>query len=108
MTIWQAYRNLFRVPKVPTVPTNLNLDLVFAVADTEPWWLAVHQVLEEAERETTNAARNLIVDTNRCIAAVGAGEGIDLIRQKLIDKRNLALRTQGGSNAIHQNRAESI
>jgi len=71
-----------------------DYSLVFAVPDTEPWWLAVHQVLNEAERETVQGARDRTANPNLCIAAVGAGEGIDLVRQKLIDKRQQSLRTQ--------------
>jgi hypothetical protein len=62
------------------------------VPDTEPWWLAVHQVIDEAERETIQGARNRIQNANACIAAVGAGEGCALVRQKLEDKREIALR----------------
>jgi hypothetical protein len=64
----------------------------FAVPDTEPWWLAVHQVIDEAEAETIQGARNRIQNANACIAAVGAGEGCALVRQKLEDKREIALR----------------
>jgi hypothetical protein len=64
---------------------------VFAVADTEPWWLAVHQIVDQAELETIAGARRMTADANRCIAAVGAGEGCDLIRAKLKEARERAL-----------------
>jgi len=64
---------------------------VFAIPDNEPWWLAVHQILNEAEAETTHGARNRTANPHLCIAAVGAGEGVELVRQKLLDKRRLAL-----------------
>jgi hypothetical protein len=110
MTIWEAYRRLFQTAAkhVPSLPPNMNLDLVFAVADNEPWWLAVLQTLDEAERETVAGARNRTGNPNLCIAAVGAGEGIDLVRNKLIDKRYRALRKKGGSNAIHESRPEQV
>lgn len=71
----------------------------FAVSEFEPWWLAVHQTINEAEEETLKAARMVAVsgDANRCIAAIGSGEGCDLVRQKLIDKRNIALEEVRGN-----------
>lgn len=63
-----------------------------AVADTEPWWIAVHSIIDQAEWETVEGARNRTHDTNKCIAAVGAGEGVALVRQKLMDARNVALK----------------
>jgi hypothetical protein len=61
------------------------------VADTEPWWLAVNQILDEAEWETIEGARKRTPNTNACIAAVGAGEGVALVRDKLKQARDLAL-----------------
>jgi hypothetical protein len=75
------------------VPAN---DALFtgalAVADTEPWWIAVHSIIDQAEWETIDGARRRTKETNACIAAIGAGEGVALVRQKLIDARELALR----------------
>lgn len=63
-----------------------------AVPDTEPWWNAVHQIIDQAEWETIDGARRRTKETNACIAAIGAGEGVALVRQKLIEARELALR----------------
>jgi hypothetical protein len=65
---------------------------VFAVPDTEPWWLAVHQVLNQAEKESVEGARNRLANTNMCIAAVGAIDGVVLVRQKLMAAREIALK----------------
>ncbi len=77
---------------------------VFAVSDKNPFWLAIHQVINEAEQETIEGARNRTADTNKCIAAVGAGEGVCLVRSKLIAKRLQALKVKQlemrGSNAV--------
>jgi hypothetical protein len=79
----------------PNWKSNVSPDTdftgVFAIPDNEPWWLAVHQILNEAEAETTSGARNRTANPNLCIAAVGAGEGVELVRQKLLDKRRVAL-----------------
>jgi hypothetical protein len=80
---------LSKIDKVDVPGTDFTG--VFAIPDNEPWWLALHQILNEAEAETVQGARNLTANPNLCIAAVGAGEGIELVRQKLIDKRRLAL-----------------
>lgn len=76
--------------RVPSVPGR-DLTGAFAVPNDEPWWLAVHQIINEAEQETVEGARKRTQLTNACIAAVGAGEGVDLVRTKLIDARNIAL-----------------
>lgn len=65
---------------------------VFGVPDTEAWWVSVHWILDQAERETIEWARKKTGDANACIAAVGAGEGIELVRTKLNEARAIALR----------------
>jgi hypothetical protein len=45
------------------------------------------------------SARNRTSNPNLCIADVGAGEGVDLVRQKLLDKRRLALQTRRQESA---------
>ena len=72
---------------------------VFAVPNDEPWWLAVHETINEAEAETTVTARRSTLHPYGAIAAVSAGEGCDLVRQKLINKRKIALKEVRG-NAI--------
>jgi hypothetical protein len=84
---WLKFLN--KIDKVDVPGTDFTG--VFAIPDNEPWWLAVHQILNEAESETVSGARNRTANPNLCIAAVGAGEGVELVRQKLIDKRRLAL-----------------
>jgi hypothetical protein len=67
-----------------------------AVADTEPWWIGVHAIIDQAEWETIEGARRRTKETNACIAAIGAGEGVALVRQKLIEARELALTEMKG------------
>jgi hypothetical protein len=64
------------------------------VADTEPWWIVVNQIIDEAEWETVWGARRTTANTNACIAAVGAGEGVALVRQKLQEAREIALQSE--------------
>jgi hypothetical protein len=87
----------------PKVPPDQDFSGVFAISDSTPWWLAIHQLLDEAERETIQSARNRTGNPNLCIADVGAGEGVDLVRQKLLDKRRLALQNvnRKGKDAVH-------
>lgn len=80
------------LPQTPApMLDQLDYSGALAVPDTEPWWLAVNQIVNEAELETIQGARNKLMNTNLCIAAVGAGEGIDLIRTKLKQAREYAL-----------------
>jgi len=72
-----------------------DLSGVFAVPIDEPWWLAVHAIIDAAEQECVDGARKRIQSTNACISAVGAGEGCDLVRQKLVDARDIALEKGG-------------
>jgi hypothetical protein len=72
-----------------------DLTGAFAVSDLEPWWMAVHQTINELEMEMIEAARRYTKSTNECIAAVGAGEGVAMVRLRLLEKRENALRERG-------------
>jgi len=85
-----------RAVGLAAVADSVDRTGVFAVANNEPWWLAVQQVIDEAEQETIQGARNRVSNTNQCISAIGAGEGCALVRQKLIDKREIALKEVRG------------
>jgi hypothetical protein len=65
---------------------------VFAVPSNEPWWLAVHQIVNEIELEAFNAARSRVANTNECINSIGASEGAMMVRLRLVEKRENALR----------------
>jgi hypothetical protein len=69
-----------------------DLSGIFAVSELEPWYLAVHQCVNEIEREANEAARNRVSNTNQCISAIGAAEGAAMVRLRLIEKRENALR----------------
>jgi hypothetical protein len=88
---WGRFMQLIGYTEAPRVSPDFDYTGVFAIPDNTPWWLAVHQILNEAEAETVQGARNRTANPNLCIAAVGAGEGIDLVRQKLLDRRRIAL-----------------
>lgn len=68
--------------------------------DTEAWWRAVNWIIDVAETETIQGARKVTANPHMVIAAVGAGEGIDLVRTKLKEAREAALRGRK-TNAIH-------
>jgi len=78
---------------------SAQLLAAFAVPDTTAWWRAVNWILDVAEAETVRNARNSTMHTNMVLNAVGAGEGIDLVRTKLKEARE---------NAIHQDRSEQV
>lgn len=78
--------------KLEPIETDRDLSMTFAVANDNTLWLAVHQVVNEIEKECVEGARRYIANTNQCISAVGAGEGASLVRTRLIEKRNLALK----------------
>jgi hypothetical protein len=80
---------------VDIVQDKIDRSHIFAVPENEPWWLAVHQAINEIERETIDAARRYTKSTNECIAAVGAGEGVAMVRLRLLEKRENALRKAG-------------
>jgi hypothetical protein len=63
----------------------------FAVADDTGWWLGLQQLINKIEAETIVGARNRVKETNECIAAVGAGEGVALVRRRLMETRAYAL-----------------
>jgi hypothetical protein len=63
-----------------------------AVADTEPWWRAVHQVIDDLEWETIRAARDSTLQPTACVSHVAAGEGLDMLRKRLKSLREQGLR----------------
>jgi hypothetical protein len=65
-----------------------------AVPDTEAWWLAVHQIVNSVEKETIDSSRKRVANTNLCISDVGAGEGVALVRTRLIEARQLAIQVR--------------
>ncbi len=68
-----------------------NYTAAFAVSDQEAWWVAVNQLIDDLEMEMVVGARNNVANTNICISAVGAGEGVAMVRQRLIETRERAL-----------------
>jgi hypothetical protein len=87
------WKRLLSKITAPKVSPDTDLTGVFAIANDTPWYLAVHQILNEAEKEAMEGAKQRTANPNMCIAAVGAAEGVDLVRQKLLDKRRLALQS---------------
>lgn len=77
----------------------------FAIAEDTAWWLALQQLLNSIEAETITGARNRVKETNECIAAVGAGEGVALVRRRLLETRAYALaadaRLKQGGGPLH-------
>jgi len=86
-------RFLSRSTHLQPIETDRDMMMAFAVEDTNPLWLAVHQAINEIEKECVEGSRRYVANTNQCISAVGAGEGASLVRTRLIEKRNLALKS---------------
>ena len=83
-----------RAAGVERMSDGVDRTSVFAVPDNEPWWLGVHQVVNEIEKEAFDAARARVAYTNQCINSIGASEGAMMIRLRLIEKRENALRVR--------------
>jgi hypothetical protein len=81
-----------RTSNIELKPADLASAL--AVADTERWWVAVHQILDTIERETVEEARRYTNDPGRCTGAVCAGEAVALVRQRLEQTRAEGLRAR--------------
>jgi hypothetical protein len=79
--------------KLPQPREQIDYTGALAVPETEAWWRAVHQIIDQAELESIQAARLVHTgpNTNATVAAVGASEGCDLIRTKLNQARQYAL-----------------
>ena len=73
---------------------GIDRSSVFAVPNNEPWWLEVHKAVNEIELEAFNAARSRVSNTNECINSIGASEGAMMVRLRLIEKRENALRVR--------------
>src|SRR5439155_3590974 len=89
--VWYLRQYIQRILR-PFRGKKIDATAVFAVVDSEPWWIAVHDAITELEAETIEGARRYVANTNQCISAIGAGEGVALVRTRLIEKRDLALR----------------
>lgn len=60
---------------------------ILAVPDTDPWWRAVQQVIDDLEAETIKTARDLTGEPALCATAVAAGEALDMLRRRLCGLR---------------------
>lgn len=78
-------------PYVVNIGEDRDLSGALAIPDTNEIWRAVHQTINEAERETIDASRRYVREPNLCIAEVGGGTGISYVRAKLIEKRTNAI-----------------
>jgi len=73
------------------IETDRDMTGAFAVENTNPFWLAVHQAINEIEAETINSARACSANPNLVNYHVGASEGVTMVRRRLIEKRGIAL-----------------
>jgi hypothetical protein len=63
-----------------------------AVPDTEPMWRAVHQILDQSEREIVEAAQKWAGANNeRALNSLANSEGVAFIRRRLNEARTNAL-----------------
>ena len=77
---------------IEPIETDRDMTGAFAIEENHPLWLAVHQVINEAEKECMEGAAKYVANTNMCISAVGATEECGIIRRKLIERREVALK----------------
>ncbi len=87
-------------PLAGNTPQLNQVDLVnaFRVSENEKWWRAVLQLIDEFERETIEASRKYVGNPNMCISAVGGGESLSMLRERLIALREQALATDEHKN----------
>lgn len=67
-----------------------------AVPDTEPLWLAVHQVIDGVENACQLGARQQVADERMCVNSLGMADGAALVRKELIERRDTALKLVKG------------
>ena len=73
-------------------PAPSDLPSALAVSDREPLWLAVHAIINQAERESLDGARLQVANERSCINSLGMADGAALVRSKLVALRDEALR----------------
>lgn len=69
-----------------------DLSGALAVPDTDRQWLAVHQVIDEAEDECQRAGRAQVANARMCVNSLGMADGAALVRTKLAERRLEALK----------------
>ena len=97
--MWQRLREFFigypnfeSSPKIESVVDSTELLNAFEVPDNAPWWLAVHTVINELEKEMIDKAREKTgVDNVLALSSLDNSYGVALVRQRLIETRNAVL-----------------
>jgi hypothetical protein len=99
VTLWQRLHAWWQKPPSPRVIYVARERLsdeamagALAVADTEAWWRAVHQAIDDLEQETIRSARDSTLQPELCVSHVAAGEGLDMLRKKLNNLRERGLK----------------
>jgi hypothetical protein len=67
-----------------------ELALAFLVADDNPLWRAVNQLIDDLAREATTAARQHVSDHGLCASDIGGGELLELLRTQMNELRERA------------------
>jgi len=89
--IIQYIESVNKEVKVKPIEADRDMTGAFAVENTNPFWLAVHQAINELEKETIEAARKCSANPSLSNYHLGASEGVSMVRLRLIEKRGIAL-----------------
>lgn len=56
--------------------------------DTDPFWLAILQLIEAAEREGNEAAQENVSDPAECVGYLGVAKGMRDLRTRMINLKS--------------------
>ena len=69
---------------------DAELALAFLVADDNPLWCAVNQLIDDLARDAMTAARQHVSDHGLCASDIGGGELLELLRTQMNELRERA------------------
>lgn len=74
------------------IEIDRDMAMSFAIANDNSLWLAVHQAINEVEKEVIETARKCSANPSLSNYHLGASEGVTMVRLRLIEKRKAALK----------------
>lgn len=78
---------------VATAPlSEAELAAVFRIAANTPWFVAMLALVDAMEKEQITEARAMVKETNVCIAATGGGAAMEMLRFRLVQMREEAMK----------------
>ncbi len=87
----QGYKDSPRVRFQQSLPEEEALG-AFRVAEDTPWFVAVLQEIDALEREMIIESRMFVGDTNECLHAIGGGSALEVLRERLVRRREEAVK----------------